>query len=54
MMQVEVPTTLTTSPMRHAGADGVPVRVEGADRNGDAGAQAELSRPSPRERCPAI
>ena len=45
MMQVEVPTTLTTSPMRHAGADGVPMRVEGADGDGNAGAQAELRGP---------
>ena len=45
MMQVEVPTTLTTSPSRHAGAEGVPVGVEGADGNGDAGAQAEFCGP---------
>ena len=36
-----------------AGADGVPVRVEGADGDGDAGAQAELRGPL-GARWPAI
>ena len=54
MMQVEVPTTLTTSPESDTRADGVPVRVERADGNRDAGAQAEASRPTAGVRWPAI
>ena len=45
MMQVEVPTTLTTSPARAACADGVPVRVKCADGDGNAGSQAEALGP---------
>src|SRR5205823_10441597 len=32
-----------------AGADGIPMRVESADRNGDTGLQTELLRPMGRE-----
>ena len=45
MMQVEVPTTLTTSPSRQPAPMRVPVRIEGADRDGDAGLQPEFLRP---------
>ena len=49
MMQVEVPTTLTMSSVRAARADRVPMRVEGAHRNRDAGLQSQLFRPMSRE-----
>ncbi len=47
MMQVEVPTTFTTSPSAHARADGVPVRIERADRNRNARRAVPASPPTP-------
>ena len=47
-----MPTTLTTSPSAHARADRVPMRIERADRNRNAGAQARACPPILRESVP--
>ena len=47
MMQVEVPITFTTSPRLAAGADRVPMRIQRAHGNGNAGLEAQPRWPIP-------
>ena len=54
MMQVEVPTTFTTSPAPHARADGVPMRVEGARPESGCRREAQACSAQSGVRWPAI